>query len=166
MKRAIAVLCAAVCLLCCLCTAYAANNNLLTNGGFEEITSSGAPKGWYETAYRSQEGYSRIGVTDQRSHSGGLISCLSEGNGALLQVCCKYGQEEFELLDLDSLDAAGELLNCVNGLYASGLSRNGKFLELLPPDYTDVTAKAKTAICKIPVYIGDKKFYFTVAELA
>ena len=105
-------------------------------------------------------------VSQSLQGTDGLISCLSEGNGALLQVCCKYGQEEFELLDLDSLDAAGELLNCVNGLYASGLSRNGKFLELLPPDYTDVTAKAKTAICKIPVYIGDKKFYFTVAELA
>ena len=105
-------------------------------------------------------------VSQSLQGEGGLISCLSEGNGALLQVCCKYGQEEFEQLDLDSLDAAGELLNCINGLFASGLSREGKFLELLPPDYSDVTAKAKTEICKIPVFIGDKKFYFTVAELA
>ena len=96
----------------------------------------------------------------------GILSCLSEGNGALLQVCSVYGQEDFEQLDLDSLDAAGELLNCINGLYASGLSRDGKFLELTPPDYTDVTSKAKTEICKVPVFIGDKKFYFTVAELA
>jgi len=96
----------------------------------------------------------------------GLISCLSEGNGALLQVCSKYAKEEFEQLDLDSLDAAGELLNCINGLFASGLSRDGKFLELMPPDYDDVTAKAKQEICKVPVFIGDKKLYFTVAELA
>lgn len=105
-------------------------------------------------------------VSQSLQGEGGLISCLSEGNGALLQVCCKYGQEEFEQLDLDSLDAAGELLNCINGLFASGLSRDGKFLELTPPDYSDVTAKAKAEICKIPVFIGDKKFYFTVAELA
>ena len=96
----------------------------------------------------------------------GLLACLSEGTGARLQVCSKYAKEEFEQLDLDSLDAAGELLNCINGLYASGLSRDGKFLELMPPDYEDVTAKAKTEICKIPVYIGDNKLYFTVAELA
>lgn len=96
----------------------------------------------------------------------GLISCLSEGNGALLQVCSKYAKEEFEQLDLDSLDAAGELLNCINGLFASGLSRDGKFLELMPPDYDDVTAKAKQEICKVPVFIGGKKLYFTVAELA
>lgn len=105
-------------------------------------------------------------VSQSLQGEGGLISCLSEGNGALLQVCCKYGQEEFEQLDLDSLDAAGELLNCINGLFASGLSRDGKFLELTPPDYSDVTAKAKAEICKIPVFIDDKKFYFTVAELA
>jgi len=96
----------------------------------------------------------------------GIICCLSEGNGALLKVCSIYGQEEFEQLDADSLDAAGELLNCINGLYASGLSREGKFLELTPPDYSDVTAKAKADICKVPVFVGDKRFYFTVAELA
>ena len=105
-------------------------------------------------------------VSQSLEGENGLICCLSEGNGALLQVCSKYAKEEFEQLDLDSLDAAGELLNCINGLYASGLSRDGKFLELMPPDYSDVTAKAKTEICKVPVFIDDKKFYFTVAELA
>ena len=105
-------------------------------------------------------------VSQSLQGENGLICCLSEGNGALLQVCSKYGQEEFEQLDLDSLDAAGELLNCINGLFASGLSREGQFLELMPPEYEDVTAKAKAEICKIPVFIGDKKFYFTVAELA
>ncbi len=105
-------------------------------------------------------------VSQSLQGTGGLISCLSEGNGALLQVCSVYGHEEFEQLDLDSLDAAAELLNCINGLYASGLSREGQFLELMPPEYKDVTAKAKTVICKIPVYIREQKFYFTVAELA
>ncbi len=105
-------------------------------------------------------------VSQSMQGKDGLVSCLSEGNGALLQLCSVYGQEEFEQLDLDSLDAAGELLNCINGLFASGLSREGQFLELMPPDYDDVTAKAKTEICKVPVFIGDKKFYFTVAELA
>ncbi len=105
-------------------------------------------------------------VSQSMQGENGFISCLSEGSGALLKVCTVFGQEDFPQLDLDSLDAAGELLNCINGLFASGLSRNGKFLELLPPDYSDVTAKAKAAICKIPVFIGDQKFYFTAAELA
>ena len=95
----------------------------------------------------------------------GLISCLSELDGALLKLACTFGQEEFTSLDMDSLDAAGETLNCINGLYASSESRNGKFLELMPPDYSDVTTKAKTTICRIPIYIGDHGLYFTVADL-
>ncbi len=95
----------------------------------------------------------------------GIIDSFSENTGALLKVCSVFGQEDFNALDMDSLDAAGEMLNCVNGLYVSSLSRNGKFLELMPPDYDDVTAKAKSTICRIPIYIGDCGLYFTVAEL-
>lgn len=95
-----------------------------------------------------------------------FISCLSEGNGALLQTCCNYAQEAFEELDLFALDAAGELLNCIHGLFASVQSREGTFLELLPPNYDNITAKTKTKICKVPIFIDDKKFYFTIAELA
>ena len=104
-------------------------------------------------------------VSQALSGDNGVINCFSEGSGALLNVCSVFGQEEFPELDMDALDAAGELLNCINGLYVSSLSRDGKFLELMPPDYSDVTAKAKTEICRIPVYIGDKSLYFTVAEL-
>ncbi len=104
-------------------------------------------------------------VSQALSGDNGIINCFSEGNGALLNVCSVFGQEDFPELDMDALDAAGELLNCINGLYVSSLSRDGKFLELMPPDYSDVTAKAKTEICRIPVFIGDKSLYFTVAEL-
>lgn len=95
----------------------------------------------------------------------GIITCLSELDGALLKLACSFGQEEFETLDLDALDAAGEILNCINGLYASAESRNGKFLDLMPPDYDDVTLKAKTVICRIPIYVGNQGLYFTVADL-
>lgn len=95
----------------------------------------------------------------------GIISCLSELDGALLKLARVFGQEDFEKLDMDALDAAGETLNCINGLYASAESRNGKFLELTPPDYDDVTTKAKNIICRIPIYVGDKGLYFTVADL-
>lgn len=104
-------------------------------------------------------------VSQSLQGNGGLVSCFSEGNGALLQISSRFAKEDFEHLDEDSLDAAGELLNCINGLFVSELSRAGQFLELMPPDYEDVTAKAGTEICRIPVFLDDKKFYFTVAEL-
>ena len=69
-------------------------------------------------------------------------------------------------MDLDALDAAGELLNCINGLYASAMSAQGTFFDLMPPDYEDVSSLAKKTTCTIPVFIGDQSLYFTVAELA
>lgn len=97
---------------------------------------------------------------------GGIVDCFSERNGALLKVCSVFGQEEFERLDPDSLDAAGELLNYVNGLYASGLSSQGVFLELMPPEYGAVKENVKSGtICSIPIFVGGKGLYFTVAEM-
>lgn len=94
----------------------------------------------------------------------GILDCFSEGCGALLKTATIFGQEEFEQIDMDSLDAAGEFLNCINGLYASSMSRQGEFLELLPPEYVDVTEKVKN-ICKVPIRIGNQCLFFTVAEL-
>lgn len=109
------------------------------------------------------DGLARQGMEGE----GGLVDCLAERDGALLQVCSVFGREEFSKLDADALDAAGELLNCINGLYASAASREGRFLELMPPEYSeDVTNLKKNTICRIPVFIADKGLYFVVGEPA
>lgn len=96
----------------------------------------------------------------------GIVTCFSERDGALLNVCCSFGQEEFDSLDLDSLDAAGELLNCVNGLYASEMSRKGVLLELMPPEYDGVAEPIRSgSICKVPIFVRGQGLYFTVAEI-
>lgn len=96
----------------------------------------------------------------------GIVTCFSERDGALLSVCCSFGQEEFDCLDSDSLDAAGELLNCINGLYASELSRQGVSLELMPPEYNGVKEQVRDgSVCKIPIFVRGQGLYFTVAEI-
>ena len=96
----------------------------------------------------------------------GIVCCLSERDGGLLKVCSVFGREEFEQLDADSLDAAGEFLNCVSGLYTSNLSRQGIFLELIPPEFTEVREPIKkNTICRIPIFVGEHGLYFTVAEI-
>ena len=69
MKRICAFFFLALTLLMCL-TAAAEEANLIANGGFETLDASGNPKGWYPTAYRTQEGYSRIAITSEKAHSG------------------------------------------------------------------------------------------------
>lgn len=93
----------------------------------------------------------------------GIADCFSERSGALLKMCSIFGQESFSRLDLDALDAAGELLNCANGMYVSELSRQGHFLELLPPEYA--TADNVVDICRIPIFIGNQGLYFEVGKL-
>ncbi|MBE5883602.1 MAG: hypothetical protein E7291_04170 [Lachnospiraceae bacterium] len=90
-----------------------------------------------------------------------LVDCLAEKNGALLRVGSVYGREIFDELNADALDAAGEFLNCVNGLYASGLSREGQLVELLPPEYA-VASSRKKPIYRVPIFIGEKGLYFLV----
>lgn len=66
-------------------------------------------------------------------------------------------------LDEDSLDAVGEFLNCVNGLYVSALSQRGISLELMPPEFVENGAEcASEKVCCIPMYIKDKKLNFII----
>lgn len=103
-------------------------------------------------------------VNQELCGDNGIIDCFSEGCGALLKTATTFGQEEFAELDMDALDAAGEFLNCINGLYASALSEQGTFLELMPPEYVDMSAKAKN-FCKVTIKINNQCLNFTVAEL-
>lgn len=104
------------------------------------------------------------GLAVQRMEgTGGIVDCFAERSGALLKMCSIFGQEPFERLDMDALDAAGELLNCSNGMYISDLSRQGRFLELMPPEYTSVEKTAD--ICRIPIFIGNMGLYFAVGKL-
>lgn len=93
----------------------------------------------------------------------GLVDCFAERNGALLKVSTIFGQEAFAQLDMDALDAAGELLNCSSGLYVSELSMQGQFLDLMPPEYESVENVCD--VCRIPIYLGNMGLYFAVGKL-
>ncbi|MBE5867010.1 MAG: hypothetical protein E7292_12580 [Lachnospiraceae bacterium] len=93
----------------------------------------------------------------------GVVDCFAERNGALLKLCSIFGQEAFSRLDLDALDAAGELLNCANGMFVSELSRQGKFLELMPPEYAGVDNVSD--VCRIPIFIGNLGLYYAIGKL-
>lgn len=102
-------------------------------------------------------------VIQRMEGSRGFVDGFSERNGALLKVCSIFGQENFQRLDADALDAAGELLNCSNGMHVSEMSRGGQFLELMPPEFTSVENVSN--ICRIPIFIGNLGLYFVVGKL-
>lgn len=96
----------------------------------------------------------------------GVVDGFYESTGALLELASKFGHEEFEELDEDALDSAGEMLNCINGLFASAESRAGNFMELMPPEYCVMEDEiADESVWAIPVYIGGKEMYFMAGKI-
>lgn len=95
----------------------------------------------------------------------GFVSAFAEKNGGLLELASIFGQEQFSYINDDSLDAAGEFLNCINGLYASALSQKGEILELMPPKLVAGSDKITGQLCSIPIFIKNKQFDFIIKNL-
>lgn len=92
-----------------------------------------------------------------------LETGLAEEDGGLAVIAAAYCRESLPLEKEDMLDAAGEFLNCVNGLYATSLSRGGIDSELLPPIFFEASSSLKdTAVLSVPVYARGKKAIFII----
>lgn len=94
----------------------------------------------------------------------GVTCCMAGKGTALLPVASIFGKEEFEAVDADALDAIGELLNCINGLYASAQSQEGIGMELCPPEYyPEMTSVQAEQMLVLPLYMKDEQINFIVA---
>ena len=81
------------------------------------------------------------------------------GDGIGIKMIAEaYAKEEFDVVDLDVLDAACEFLNCNNGLYATKLSHEDVDLDMLPPSMKDslVTIHSDGNMFRVPFYIEDQ----------
>lgn len=111
-----------------------------------------------ESAFQKVVGFSKP-VTGFKEFETGF----AEVNGGLNAIATAFCKESRSLEKEDALDAAGEFLNCVNGLYATALSREGIDSELMPPIYFASCSAIKDAkICTIPVYTGDRQALFII----
>lgn len=93
------------------------------------------------------------------------VTCAMTGMGqALLPVASVFGKEEFPEVNMDALDAIGELLNCINGLHATALSQGGVSMELYPPEFSDQISGIKSEeMLVIPLHIMGQKVYFAAS---
>ncbi len=61
-------------------TASADGGNLLQNGGFENVGTSGVPDGWYTVSYRDMASNTLFSVTDEEAHSGAYSAKIVNAN--------------------------------------------------------------------------------------
>lgn len=79
---------------------------------------------------------------------------LVEVDGGFLTTASIFAGEEFAEVDEDALDSCAELLNCINGLYASAKSKESVELELCPPSmYSEDTLLSGQQLCVLPVMV-------------
>ena len=68
-----------------------------------------------------------------------------------------FAHEEFEKVDLDLLDAVAEFINCVNGMFATGIS-NKMFVDMEPPTFKDEAVTVSGGrLLQLPVYISGNR---------
>lgn len=93
------------------------------------------------------------------------ITCGMAGReDELLYVASIFGREKFEEVNEDALDSIGELLNCINGLYASAASQKGISLELYPPEYgQDIMKVESMEMLVIPIYVRGNRMNFLIS---
>lgn len=89
---------------------------------------------------------------------------ISGEKEAVLAAASTFGREEFEIIDLDTLDSVCEFINCNNGLYASKLSEEDIELELMPPAmYTEETRiQTEGPMYRMPMYISGKRLELVI----
>ncbi len=82
------------------------------------------------------------------------------------KMAIAYTKEEFIETEEDALDAICELINCMNGLYASDMSKQGVAIELEPPEFFISYSEANgDYIDVLPVFIsgGEVKFFICLS---
>ncbi len=83
------------------------------------------------------------------------------------KMAIAYTKEEFIETREDALDAICELINCINGLYATEQSKSDARIELEPPNFSVSFSEASSEeMYVMPVYIcgGEVKYLIAVSK--
>lgn len=104
-------------------------------------------------AYITEKTEDENGAMQKVEGPRGFTSALGGRENALRYTASVFGQEDFAAVDEDALDAIGELLNCINGLYVSEC-KDGSSLELMPPSFkTGIQGFESSKMLVLPIHI-------------
>ncbi len=105
--------------------ALAEGDNLLANGGFETLDNAGSPEGWYTSAYRMQEGYTRFSISSDVKHSGQYSAKVDNANTNDARFVCTVPVEPDSLYHVtgyvlvDAMEDYGNGANiAIEGVYS------------------------------------------------
>lgn len=83
---------------------------------------------------------------------------------SLLTIAGAYANETFYRVDMDAMDSVAEVVNIINGLYATALSHQGKYVDLMPPEFFDGNTELKgTNMYVIPLEINQQPLMMVIS---
>ena len=128
---------------------------------FVRIINSGA---YVSKAYMVNEIHADNLAVQKLIGDHAIISGFAGAGNSLLAISNPFAKEEFEKVDLDALDAVGEFTNCINGLFASELSKENIEIDMLPPSFYEEPVKISgNKFCVFPMVVNDQNVNFIVA---
>ncbi len=119
---------------------------------------------WMGDSYMTEQlTCDRLACQDMEGGLEMTIGLAGMGN-SLLVVADAYAGESFQTVDMDALDSVGEVVNIIDGLFATALSEKGIENMLLPPAYFDseTTLQGKE-FAVIPLEIGQKPVMLVIS---
>lgn len=115
-------------------------------------------------AYLAKQREAQNGAIQRVEGKGGFTCGLIGRGNSLRPTASKFGEERFETVDENALDAIGELINCINGLIVSNVQEYEGDIELWPPEYsTELEYVSADEMLVIPLRILGKKVDFVIA---
>lgn len=119
---------------------------------------------WMGDSYMTEQlTCDRLACQDMEGDLEMTIGLAGMGN-SLLTVADAYAGESFQTVDMDALDSVGEVVNIIDGLFATALSEKGMENMLLPPAYFDseTTLQGKE-FAVIPLEISQKPVMLVIS---
>lgn len=101
--------------------------------------------------------YSLLGMQELYGEHNILTAVVGEPD-TLTQAAIGFAGAEYINDDADSLDALCELINCINGMFATKMSQEGMELDMKVPEYALEPGTFRGALLCIPVIVFDKEF--------
>lgn len=84
-----------------------------------------------------------------------ILFAFSGKGTSLLSIANPFAKEEFTAINEDSFDSVCEFINCINGLYASALSKDDINIDMEPPIFYQNGSLSAGTIYKLPMTITD-----------
>ncbi|MCR5671097.1 MAG: hypothetical protein K6G10_08840 [Butyrivibrio sp.] len=104
-----------------------------------------------------------LGYQRFHGHTNAIVA-ISGKYEDVRRMAVAYTKEEFIETKEDALDAACEIINCINGLFAMEMSRQEKLIELEPPGFSVTFTEMKCEeILVLPIYAAGGEIKYNVA---